>query len=445
MDYIKKLTAVLVEKILSKGVRDMPQNPASQGYDERQIRGFYYIPEKEILNVIMEIEDDVKKVLDDINKNKVSITDVVDSLDSEKTDKPLSAKQGKILNEKIKKQDLNIKNINKLTYKVVNELPETGENNVIYFVPNTQSTDKNIKDECMWINNAWELIGSTAVDLSDVINDVQINGTSNVENGVANIPVADKDNFGVSKISNAGDYGIQIITDGTVQTKYASESEIALRNLRRSVIGPFTIDYATMVALTDPKNHTWTDEEKESARETLGAVSNPKIGNSLLYFDNAYKPGAILVNGASEQAQSFRIPRYASGGALSVGTPTQPFQATPKSYVDDLIANAGGTQLYKHHISSQIGVSRYIVDIVSPRSTEYNFSTLVEDINNYPGFTRIYYQEDIDGYWVTRGVYFMFDEQMMYGVNTSTGALEIGYIMIFEEMEESAPIPLQGE
>ena len=48
----------------------------------------------------------------------------------------------------------------------VDALPETGESNVIYFVPNGQS-GSNTKDEYMWINGAWELMGSTKVDLAD--------------------------------------------------------------------------------------------------------------------------------------------------------------------------------------------------------------------------------------------------------------------------------------
>lgn len=59
MEYIKKFTAEIIEKILSKGVRDMPQNPAAQGYSERQIRGFYYIPEKETIELVSEIEDNL--------------------------------------------------------------------------------------------------------------------------------------------------------------------------------------------------------------------------------------------------------------------------------------------------------------------------------------------------------------------------------------------------
>lgn len=101
MDYIKKLTAELVEKILAKGVRDMPQNPAAQGYDERQIRGFYYIPEKEILGVIMEIEATLSQVFTDIKNNKVNVSDVIDNLYSSERTKPLSANMGRDLNSQI--------------------------------------------------------------------------------------------------------------------------------------------------------------------------------------------------------------------------------------------------------------------------------------------------------------------------------------------------------
>lgn len=69
MDYIKKVTKELVDNILSSGVRDMPQNPAGQGYTERQIRGFYYIPEEKILYLIGDIENDFLNLIE--NKENV--------------------------------------------------------------------------------------------------------------------------------------------------------------------------------------------------------------------------------------------------------------------------------------------------------------------------------------------------------------------------------------
>ena len=53
-----------------------------------------------------------------------------------------------------------------ISFKAVEELPETGENNIIYFVPNNSEGD-NIKDEYMWLDSKWERIGSTKVDLTN--------------------------------------------------------------------------------------------------------------------------------------------------------------------------------------------------------------------------------------------------------------------------------------
>lgn len=51
------------------------------------------------------------------------------------------------------------------TYTVVNELPETGEEKIIYLVPKA-GEGNDIHDEYIWVNGGYELIGTTAVDLS---------------------------------------------------------------------------------------------------------------------------------------------------------------------------------------------------------------------------------------------------------------------------------------
>ena len=51
------------------------------------------------------------------------------------------------------------------TYKVVTELPATGEENIIYLVPKA-GEGNDVHDEYIWVNSAYELIGTTAVDLS---------------------------------------------------------------------------------------------------------------------------------------------------------------------------------------------------------------------------------------------------------------------------------------
>lgn len=52
----------------------------------------------------------------------------------------------------------------------VSQLPSTGIDNVIYMVPKSDSeADNDIYNEYMWINNKYEIIGSSKVDLSDYV------------------------------------------------------------------------------------------------------------------------------------------------------------------------------------------------------------------------------------------------------------------------------------
>lgn len=51
-----------------------------------------------------------------------------------------------------------------IRFEPVDELPESGETNAIYLTPNGK-TGSNVKDEYMWIDGRWEVLGSTTVDL----------------------------------------------------------------------------------------------------------------------------------------------------------------------------------------------------------------------------------------------------------------------------------------
>lgn len=58
--------------------------------------------------------------------------------------------------------------------EVVQTLPTTGEANTIYFVPKEGGANPDVYDEYMYINNTWEKIGSTEVDLSNYYNKTEV-------------------------------------------------------------------------------------------------------------------------------------------------------------------------------------------------------------------------------------------------------------------------------
>lgn len=73
-----------------------------------------------------------------------------------------------------------ISGITSIDYQVVATLPATGVKGTIYLVSNS-GTGTNIYDEYIWVNNAWEFIGTTAVDLSNYLQDSDVIALTNSE------------------------------------------------------------------------------------------------------------------------------------------------------------------------------------------------------------------------------------------------------------------------
>lgn len=76
-----------------------------------------------------------------------------------------------------------------LQKSVVVSLPPSGEENIIYLVPSTDPQAQNVRDEYMWIDGAWEKIGSTATDISGLLSyaeDQSLN-TTQKQQGLKNL------------------------------------------------------------------------------------------------------------------------------------------------------------------------------------------------------------------------------------------------------------------
>lgn len=65
------------------------------------------------------------------------------------------------------------------------ELPTTGQKGVFYFIPSTNSQTENVYDEFIYVNDAWEQVGSTTFNPTGYYNDYEITGSGNAVTGVS--------------------------------------------------------------------------------------------------------------------------------------------------------------------------------------------------------------------------------------------------------------------
>ena len=101
--------------------------------------------------------------------------------------------------------------------------------------------------------------------------DVQIDGKSIVQDGVAEIPILNTDDgqFGVVKTRKLI-YGIGANVNGELFVHEANNVNIDYRQQYRAIT-PYTMDYAVKAAMCDGKGAAWTAEEQASARDRMGA------------------------------------------------------------------------------------------------------------------------------------------------------------------------------
>lgn len=64
-------------------------------------------------------------------------------------------------------------------FEVVSSLPATGTPNVIYLLPKSTAQTSNVYDEYVYINNVWEKIGDTEIDLSGYVTTEALNTALN--------------------------------------------------------------------------------------------------------------------------------------------------------------------------------------------------------------------------------------------------------------------------
>lgn len=79
-----------------------------------------------------------------------------------------------------------------ITPKVVATLPATGEARFLYLVPQNAQGEQNYYDEYLYIDEKWEMIGTTKIDLSEYYSKAEVDAMfANVNGYVATASTSD--------------------------------------------------------------------------------------------------------------------------------------------------------------------------------------------------------------------------------------------------------------
>lgn len=201
--------------------------------------------------------------------------------------------------------------INSFDLTIVQALPTQNiSTHTIYLVPKTGETN-DVYDEYVYINNGWEMIGNTQIDLSNYatkdelpdvpVQDVQVNGVSVLANGVANVPIASS-SYGVVKVNTSG--GIKMMS-GYLTTMAATDNDIQTGlNYYRPIV-PGNLHTATFYGLAKASGDTtqsqssntvsnYTDTAKEKIQSMLGISQMLAPENPNLVASQAYAIGDVF-------------------------------------------------------------------------------------------------------------------------------------------------------
>ena len=186
-----------------------------------------------------------------------------------------------------------IGNVHQFGIKVVQELPTTNiKEHTVYFVPKTGETN-DVYDEYIRVNDGWEMIGNTQIDLSNYatkseiptvpVQDVQVNGTSILSNGIADIPKAEKytgsGNAVYGVVLPAEAYGTTII-DNILAIYSATESQVKAGTASRRPVAPNTVHAAAFYGLARAAGDT-TQSQSDNAVGTYTTTARAAIQTML--------------------------------------------------------------------------------------------------------------------------------------------------------------------
>lgn len=310
-----------------------------------------------------------------------------------------------------------------INFKVVDSLPETGESNIIYLVPSSKQEEKNIKDEYIWIDGNWELIGSTKIDLSNYYTKDEVNSTFALKTELSWDTITDKPSW-----------------IGSTKPTYTA-SEVGLGN-----VGNFK-------AVSTVANQGLSEQEKSNARANIGSGTSsfsgsyndltdkpsiPTVGNgTITVTQNGTSKGSFTLNQSGSATIALTDTTYSTATTSANGL----MSSTDKSKLDGIASNANNyvhptTSGNKHIPSggSSGQILRWSADGTATWGADNN-TTYSQATSTTLGLVKIGYAENGKNYPVELSNGQMFvnvpwtDNNTTYSQATSSalGLVKIGY------------------
>lgn len=207
-----------------------------------------------------------------------------------------------------------------LKREIVEALPATGEANIIYMVSRTEAEEGNVYDEYMYINNAWEKIGSTDVDLSGYYTKEEIDQKEQDLQDAIN---------GKADISSLEDYYTKEETDELINSK--SRLQIRLDDVK---------------SIMESRSCT-AKELYEAAFNGRDIVVYDEFEVTTYYYDG-------LEYGKSEVFPDCNVYRFFNDSGLAYIATKYMFETDEEVYAGALVEEKGGIDIDNYYTKSEV-------------------------------------------------------------------------------------------
>ena len=336
------------------------------------------------------------------------------------------------------------------TIEVVTELPETGESNIIYLVPKQDTGDNDVFDEYIWINDDWELIGTTDIDLSNYlakdnttsytpIGDYNPATKKYVDDAASTIEVqALRSIAGTNSDTKFHYYVIDFNASGQ-PTLGSSTLKPAIINIMNDYIKHYDSNYTHNHIVIEIKT-TLDNMDCTATIENWGSSAQMNSSQAYVVYPGFYTREMLRFTYNDGICTDYTSTTTVYGTTNNTYpilknntyayTPTSDYNPATKKYVDDAVASAGSSvptiTITASQIVSQDPIQISLTAEQQAIIEDVNIGTLIIDGSTL-GVTPAYCQKNEDGSTDILLAAFSFAWSTTSGFNISNTAIFAGY------------------